>query len=857
MRMLVSQRFSCCLSAALLLTTQAVLLCAQVSGGANSVLDSLRREYQRRTAQGNKPDTALFSLCYRLALELSDRQPDSAIMFSRQALHIATELNDSAAIARGYYAAGYAHKNRGQFSVSVEYHLIGLKIAESRADTLLIIRNSNGLGTAYMAQRRYTEAQPYFMRSLALGERTHEKKAVSTAINNLGYILWRLREYDSALAYHRRSLALAEEARDTLSIGISYINFGVCYQGKRDFVQALSYFDKALMIHRRFGNSRNEMLTLYYTGSTLHDMKRHSEALPYLTTALQMADLLKMHSPLQDAYNILAETYTALGRHSEATEAMRRYAAVKDSLYTTESAQQIATMQTQYESEKKDKQIQLLRQEREQENFARILYGIGLTLSLVFAAVLVYLNRQKGSANREVLRQKNILEEQAKEIELANTKLHESNLQLHELNTSIEDKVTELETIDTIVQSINSEVSLTKLLPMLLEQGSVLVPSVEKSSILMLDEKTNTYGFVALNGYAMEELQHLRFSLDQIQYQYIHTKPIVDGVYILREYNTKSIDGADFTNAPPQCSLVMTISLQDDVPEGILFFDNFSSPNAFSNLDIDRFRRFRKHVITAFAKAKIVNLIQDSALQLSAQNQRLQELNTEKNEFLGIAAHDMKSPLAGIMISVGLLRRYHAKMNTDEMLKLFSAIEHTVQRMSGIISNLLDINAIETGKMNLRFAQFDIVPIIRQVLSDYHDRAEAKTIALLFAPDAENISVYADTGALAQVIDNLVSNAVKYSPLGKSITVRLYRQSHGIRLEVHDEGKGIKDEEMKKLFGKFVRLSTKPTGGEDSTGLGLSIVKRLVEAMNGTVWCESEVGKGTTFIVELRETSVS
>ena len=102
-----------------------------------------------------------------------------------------------------------------------------------------------------------------------------------------------------------------------------------------------------------------------------------------------------------------------------------------------------------------------------------------------------------------------------------------------------------------------------------------------------------------------------------------------------------------------------------------------------------------------------------------------------------------------------------------------------------------------------------------------------------------------------QVFENLVSNAVKYSPPGKKIFVRLKAEAGVVRFEVEDQGPGLSKEDQKKLFGKFARLSAKPTGGEHSTGLGLSIVKRLVEAMNGKVWCESELGMGAKFIVTI------
>ena len=129
-------------------------------------------------------------------------------------------------------------------------------------------------------------------------------------------------------------------------------------------------------------------------------------------------------------------------------------------------------------------------------------------------------------------------------------------------------------------------------------------------------------------------------------------------------------------------------------------------------------------------------------------------------------------------------------------------------------------------------------------------RALAKSQTLRLESLTGPVPAVIDPSVTVQVIENLVSNAVKYSPPGKNIFVRLLQPAEAIRCEVQDEGPGLSAEDQKKLFGKFARLSAKPTGGEHSTGLGLSIVKKMVEAMNGRVWCESELGKGATFVVQ-------
>ena len=141
--------------------------------------------------------------------------------------------------------------------------------------------------------------------------------------------------------------------------------------------------------------------------------------------------------------------------------------------------------------------------------------------------------------------------------------------------------------------------------------------------------------------------------------------------------------------------------------------------------------------------------------------------------------------------------------------------------------------------------------VVKYVVDDYRTRAEAKNITL-HLENTDEAKVFADESMTMQVLENLISNAVKYSPKGKNIFVRVLSPSSSFaRVEVQDEGPGISSEDMQKLFGKFVRLSAHPTGDEHSTGLGLSIVKKMVEAMHGRVWCESELGQGAKFIVEL------
>jgi two-component system, sensor histidine kinase and response regulator len=246
-------------------------------------------------------------------------------------------------------------------------------------------------------------------------------------------------------------------------------------------------------------------------------------------------------------------------------------------------------------------------------------------------------------------------------------------------------------------------------------------------------------------------------------------------------------------------------------------------------------------------------------IELAESLQKVRELSNEKDEVLGIVAHDLKNPLQ-------VIREYAEMCSDDDEMEaamrktMLKSVVKTANRMFDIIKNLLDINALERGAISLAPMNFPLSTTVGFVVQDYRARAEAKNITL-HVEGEKTLTTFADETMTIQVMDNLVSNAVKYSPHGKNIYVRI-RESHSsdqstndqarfVRVEIADEGPGISAEDMQKLFGKFARLTARPTGNEDSTGLGLSIVKKIVEAMNGKVWCESELGKGATFIVEL------
>lgn len=248
--------------------------------------------------------------------------------------------------------------------------------------------------------------------------------------------------------------------------------------------------------------------------------------------------------------------------------------------------------------------------------------------------------------------------------------------------------------------------------------------------------------------------------------------------------------------------------------------------------------------------------VKERTKELEDANQRLTELNQEKTEILGIISHDLKNPLSAISGLTDVLQNEEDfQTSPEERKNIFAQISRAVHRMKELINNLLDADRIESGSISVRLVTISADGLLSILIEEYRAKALPKNIQVHFTAEQEHY-VKADEQLLYQVCDNLLSNAVKYSPLGKNVWVSLESAigedgKSAVRLIIRDEGPGISTDDQKRLFKRFARLSAQPTAGEHSTGLGLSIVKKMVEAMQGKVWCETEFGKGSTFIVEL------
>ncbi|MCK4765689.1 MAG: HAMP domain-containing histidine kinase [Candidatus Aminicenantes bacterium] len=268
--------------------------------------------------------------------------------------------------------------------------------------------------------------------------------------------------------------------------------------------------------------------------------------------------------------------------------------------------------------------------------------------------------------------------------------------------------------------------------------------------------------------------------------------------------------------------------------------------SAIAILILDNIRKI------SFEKSKLDYLnnmqLKVISLEIVQANEELKKANDLQSSLIEITAHDLRNPLQTIIGCTELLQgELHGDPQSAENLE---SIYRSTDNMINLSNRLLSALSIESGKLELNKSNVDIGGLANSVVQNSQPNAEKKKQSIFFSTEKECF-VYGDEMLLREIFENLLGNAIKFSQPGKSIWVTVGRQNSLVTYNVRDEGPGLNQSDKEKIFTRYQKLSAKPTGGESSTGLGLSIVKDLVELHKGNLRVESEAGKGSAFIVEL------
>ncbi len=227
--------------------------------------------------------------------------------------------------------------------------------------------------------------------------------------------------------------------------------------------------------------------------------------------------------------------------------------------------------------------------------------------------------------------------------------------------------------------------------------------------------------------------------------------------------------------------------------------------------------------------------------------QAIHAANKAKSDFISLVAHELRVPMTSIKGYTDLMNAGLAGPLSDQQKQFLEVIRRNLTRMSSLISDLSDINHIESGRMKFDRKPFDLREVVADVADSLRERINTRQQSLHIDIEDELPLVFADATRIGQVISNLMSNANKYTPEGGEIVVRAWPNGRSAYVSIQDNGLGISEEDQQKLFTQFFRAEDKAVREQPGWGLGLSIVRRMVEAQDGEITFESELGTGSTF----------
>ena len=279
-------------------------------------------------------------------------------------------------------------------------------------------------------------------------------------------------------------------------------------------------------------------------------------------------------------------------------------------------------------------------------------------------------------------------------------------------------------------------------------------------------------------------------------------------------------------------------------------------------------QRFHNRIVTVMAVSLLLIAIAAAILfmikrnanrQLSStnelivrQNEKLSELNYEKNSLISIVSHDLSTPFATISMWQQLLQNEKENLSSSQR-KALDRIGQATHYGENLIRHILDVEKAQTNQHKVQLENLDLRIFTESVLDEFNPVAARKDIGLHLDCPHKTLYILSDRQLLGRMLENLLSNAIKYTATGKHVWISVSEEKDAIHIRIRDEGVGIQADELPHLFSKYSKISSRTTAGEASTGLGLSIVKRICEELNGQISCESSPGKGSVFTVVLKK----
>ncbi len=571
---------------------------------------------------------------------------EKALEYCFKALKIAEENRLKSEEAISLSAIADIYSEVGNSYKAIEYYMQSLIIHQELHDEEGLINTNNALGRVYLRLETPKKALQYHKAALAMSKKTGVKKLEANTIHHIGEAVKRDGKPKEAINYQKQALAIRKSIKDEAGIAQSYTALGELYLSEEDTDRALEYQLLGIKSKKKLKDNKGLALSYNNIGAIFIQTKEYERAIKNIEVALEYGVQEKGKKQIRDSYELLYSCYSSLEDYAMALEYKDLFIAISEFIYSEESERKLAEMQTKYEIDKKENEIEILKRDQllqeyklESQATVRNLLILGLAMIAIIACLIYY------------------------------------------------------------------------------------------------------------------------------------------------SYWVKKRSNIDLT-----CR------------------------NA----------------------------------EINDQNRKLEELNATKDKFFSIISHDLKGPLNSLTSFSSLLINHTAHLSKEEIQMLAKDLDKSVKGLFSLLENLLEWSRSQSGNIELKPESLDLNDLINQSKHLLSKTAESKNIEIQ-TTEYYNISVHADRNSVSTVIRNLMSNALKFTPEGGQVRIEATESSNMVMISVHDNGVGMSEEVMDKLFRIDKKHTTKGTANEKGTGLGLILCKEFVEKNGGTIAVESREGEGSIF----------
>ncbi|MCH8327893.1 MAG: HAMP domain-containing histidine kinase, partial [Candidatus Marinimicrobia bacterium] len=364
---------------------------------------------------------------------------------------------------------------------------------------------------------------------------------------------------------------------------------------------------------------------------------------------------------------------------------------------------------------------------------------------------------------------------------------------------------------------------------LLLRRIAVFGSSVEKGTVQLLDHRN------------LEQIPGGRLPLNFNESLTLRTRPMAVAAWVETDADAEAAPEEAFA----QMGMVLGVPMltENGGLLGVILLSRKKSGQKYSRRDVD----FLEAIGTQAALAIERILLHQKLVIEKAESRRLEELNNMKSYFVSSVSHDLKTPLTSIRLFAEMMGS--GELPEDKIKDFCRIIEGETDRLTRLINNVLDFAKIEKGIKEYHFSEIDLNRLVAHVMKSLEYQFQLNDFVIEQKLDEDEIVVNADADAVIEVLVNLLANSMKYVADKRVIQVATYMRNGAACVEVADEGIGIPPEQQSQIFDAFTRVTTKDSSGPPGTGLGLSVVKHVMEAHHGSVDLDSTPGKGSTFIL--------